>query len=137
MPSCPPCGPPGPSQTPRVYGSIKGNKLLLQGHPNADIVMEVENDEWTLKHGNCVMLKVAADGDEVLCDSYMGSVLEIVKRSVFHSCARFQSEVVITGRLTVDGPIVAFTNLPVVTDTTGLLRLYIDPVTGEIVASPA
>lgn len=120
---------------PRVYGSIKGNKLLLQGHPNADIVMEVENDEWTLKHGNCVLLKVAADGDEVLCDSYMDSILEIVKRSVFHSCARFQSEVIISGRLTVDGPIVAFANLPVVTDTTGLLRLYIDPSTGEIVAS--
>ena len=128
---------PAPPTAPRVYGSVKGNKLLLQGHPNADMVMEVENDEWTLKHGGCVLLKVAADGDDVLADaSYMDAVLEIVKRSVFHSCARFQSEVIISGRLTVDGPIVAFANLPVVADTTGLLRLFVDPSTGEIVSAP-
>ena len=118
-----------------MHGSIKGNKLLLQGHPNADIVMEVEDDEWTLKHGKCILLKVAADGDDILCDTYMDSILEIVKRSVFHSCARFQSDVDISGRLTVCSPIVAFTNLPVMADTTGLLRLYINPSTGEIMSS--
>lgn len=119
----------------RVYGTIKGNKLLLQGHPGADVVMEVENDEWTLKYGRCILMKVGLDDDDVLCDTYVDSVLEIVKRSVFHSCTTFESEVTITGTLTVDGPIVAFKNLPVVTDTTGLLRLYVDPSTGQIVCS--
>lgn len=120
---------------PRVYGAVKGNRLILQGHPNADMVMEVENDEWTLRHGKCILMKVAADGDEVLSDTYVESVLEIVKQSVFHNAATFRDDVKIIGKLTVDGPIEAFKNLRRVTDTTGLLRLYVNPATGEIVSS--
>ena len=123
------------SRTSHVSGSIKGKTLILQGHPNADMVMEVENDEWILRHGKSVLLKVAADGDEVLSDSNMDSILEIVKRSIFHSCANFQGEVTINGRLTVENSNISFTNIPIVADPTELLRLYIDPSTVEIVSS--
>lgn len=128
----------GTGRRPFVYGSIKGNKLVLQGNPHGrpDMSMHVENDEFTLRYGKCVLMKVAAESHDILeQSSYVAGVLEIVRSAVFHEPASFESSVSIRGSLTVDGPMTAFKNIRQVRGTDGLLRLYIDPCSGEIVAA--
>ena len=98
--------------------------------------MLVENDEFTLRYGKCVLMKVAAENHEILEESgYVAGILEIVRSTVFHEEATFASSVTISGTLTVDGPLTAFKNIRRVCNTDSLLRLYIDPCSGEIVAA--
>ena len=133
-----PCGGPCTTRAPRVHGSIKGNSLVLQGDPfgQPDMSMSVKNDEFVLKYGRCVLMKVAAEGTDILDEStgYAESLLEIVRETVFRERVGFDGCVSISGTLVVDGPSVLFKNLRRVTDTSALLRLYVDPCSGEIVA---
>ena len=127
----------GTGRPPFVYGAIKGNKLVLQGNPHGrpDMSMLVENDEFTLRYGKCVLMKVAAESHEILeQSSYIAGVLEIVRSTVFHEEATFDSNVTIRGSLTVDGPMTVFKNIRRVSNTDNLLQLFIDPCSGEIVA---
>lgn len=124
----------GQLHMPKLQGTVKGNKLVLCGYPSADMVMEVENDEWTLRHGNNVLMKVCADGDDVLSTDVAETALQVVKESVFHKPAHFENDVFIKGAVRVEGKQTRIHNVRSVADTKGFLPLYVHPLTGEIVA---
>ena len=58
----------------QVRGSVKANRFLLQGNPNRDISMSVQNDEFVVKYGNVVLLTAGQDNsscseDGITCNT--------------------------------------------------------------------
>lgn len=86
----------------RVRGSIKVNKIYLQGHPTCDVSMGVEDDEFTLRYGSVVIFRVGPEFEdygecgEMCCDDNHvatdadGCALYIAKNVVFSGSSRFE-----------------------------------------------
>lgn len=66
----------------QVRGSVKANRFLLQGNPNCDISMSVQNDEFVVKYGNVVLLTAGQDNsscseDGIACNTSSSSALSL------------------------------------------------------------
>lgn len=80
-----------------VLGSLKTNKLVLQGHPGENVTLDVQQNEFTMSMGSEVLMTVASDGLEGSNTGEVDSKLTISKETTF------EDEVTVQGNLTVGG----------------------------------
>jgi hypothetical protein len=88
---------------PAVYGNIKTNKIVLQGHglDGTDVSMDVVNDQFNISMNDDVLMSVGKDdtlieGNVDVDDSE--SVLKIKKQTIFTEPVIMESNVTIMGK---------------------------------------
>ena len=85
-----------------LTGNVTCDQLTLLGHPNSNVTMNVENDEFTLRYGNAVLLRVGPSDATLLTDDSMPeSLLQIVKETLFTEDAMFEKSISVAGSATV------------------------------------
>lgn len=81
-----------------VSGSLKTNKLVLQGHPGENVTLNVQEDEFTMSMGSDILMTVGSDSLEGGASSGTNETnLTIAKNTTF------EQNVTVDGTLTVSG----------------------------------
>jgi hypothetical protein len=80
-------------------GGFKSNQLILQGHPGDDVVLQVQENQFTMSMGSDLLMTVAPSEESILDNvtAATNTSLTIAKDTTFEGSLTVNRKVVVNG----------------------------------------